>query len=130
MAEAPGKVVTNVDEVPAEPVKAGTDTVRQVLIGPDDAPHFAMRRFVMQPGGGMPGHTNTVEHEQYVLRGRARIGIGDEVVEVHPGSVLFIPAGMPHWYHAEGEEPFEFLCVVPNQPDEIRILEDVPESNA
>ena len=26
----------------------------------------------MEPGGGMPMHTNEVEHEQYVLRGSAR----------------------------------------------------------
>jgi quercetin dioxygenase-like cupin family protein len=112
------------DDVPAEPVANARATRRQVLIGPGEAPNFALRRFVMQPGGGMPRHTNTVEHEQYVLRGRARIGIGDEVLEVRAGDVLFIPAGTPHWYRAEGEEPFEFLCAVPNRPDEMRVLDD------
>ena len=111
------------DAIPAEPVGAGTGTVRQILIGPDEAPHFALRRFIMQPGGGMPRHTNTVEHEQFVLRGRARIGIGDDEVEVTAGDVVYIPAGVPHWYEAGGEEPFEFLCVVPNAPDEITMLE-------
>jgi quercetin dioxygenase-like cupin family protein len=117
-------------EVPAEPVAAGKGTVRQVLIGPEEAPHFALRRFIMQPGGGMPAHTNTVEHEQYVLRGRARIGIGEEVVEVGQGDVVFIPAGTPHWYRAEGEEPFEFLCVVPNLPDEIQLVEPASSDSA
>lgn len=110
-------------DVPPEPVAAGKGTVRRVLIGPDEAPNFALRKFTMEPGGGMPRHINTVEHEQYVLRGRARIGIGDEVVEVEPGSVLFIPAGTPHWYEALGDEPFEFLCAVPNKEDRIEILE-------
>jgi quercetin dioxygenase-like cupin family protein len=82
-----------------------------------------MRRFIMQPGGGMPAHTNTVEHEQYVIRGRARIGIGADVLEVSQDDVVFIPAGVPHWYEALGSEPFEFLCVVPNQPDKITVLE-------
>ncbi len=72
----------------------------------------------------MPAHTNTVEHEQYVLRGRAKIGIGDEVVEVEKDDVVFIPAGTPHWYRAEGDEPFEFICVVPNRPDEIQLLDE------
>ena len=108
--------------VPTEPVAAGSATVRQVLIGPDEAPNFAMRKFSMEPGGGMPKHTNTVEHEQYVLRGRARIGLGDEVVEVKQGDVLYIPAGLPHWYEALGDEPFEFLCMVPNKEDRIEIL--------
>ena len=112
------------NDVPAEPVGAGEGALKQVLIGAEEAPNFAMRRFIMAPGGGMPKHTNTVEHEQYVLRGCARIGIGDEVLEVKPDDVVFIPAGVPHWYESLGPEAFEFLCVVPNAPDEIRIVED------
>jgi quercetin dioxygenase-like cupin family protein len=112
------------DSLPAEEVKAGTGTTRQVLIGPDEGPNFALRRFIMQPGGGMPRHTNTVEHEQYVLRGAARITLGHEAHQVKTGDVVFIPAGVPHSYQAEGDEPFEFLCVVPNRPDTIELVED------
>ena len=115
--------VKQADSVSREVVRAGTGVSIQVLIGPDEAPNFAMRRFTMEPGGGIPAHTNTVEHEQYVLLGRAAIGLGDEVVEVKQGDVVFIPAGTPHWYRVEGDEPFEFLCVVPNFPDTIEMLE-------
>jgi quercetin dioxygenase-like cupin family protein len=111
------------DEIPAESVAAGTGTTRQVLIGADEAPNFALRRFVMQPGGGMPRHTNTVEHEQYVLSGRARIVIGDEALDARPGDAVFIPAGVPHSYQVQGDEPFAFLCVVPNLPDRVQVLE-------
>ena len=101
---------------------AGTATEVQALLGvEDDAPNFAMRRFIMGAGGGMPRHTNTVEHEQFVLRGRARVGIGDEVHEVGPEDVLYIPAGTPHYYEVL-EAPFEFLCMVPNGPDRLEIL--------
>lgn len=115
--------VKSAKNVPAEPVRAGSGTVRQVLIGPDEAPNFALRRFVMEPGGGMPAHTNRVEHEQYVLRGRATIGLGDETIAVRADDVVYIPAGVPHWYKAEGDEPFEFLCVVPNTPDQIELID-------
>lgn len=115
--------VKHANEVQRDEVTAGRGTVRQMLIGPDEGPNFAMRRFIMQPGGGMPKHTNQVEHEQYVLRGRARIGIGDEVVEVKRDDVLYIPAGTPHWYESLGDEPFEFLCVVPNRPDKIEVVD-------
>ena len=71
----------------------------------------------------MPVHTNTVEHEQLVLGGRARVGLGDEVYEVEKDDVLFIPAGQPHFYETIGEEPFEFLCSVPNKLDKIEIVE-------
>lgn len=116
--------VKHADSLPAEEVKAGKGTTRQVLIGPDQGPNFALRRFIMQPGGGMPRHTNTVEHEQYVLRGAARITLGDETHHVKTGDVVFIPAGVPHSYQAEGGEPFEFLCVVPNQPDVIELMKE------
>jgi quercetin dioxygenase-like cupin family protein len=116
--------VRHVDSLPAEEVKAGTSTKVQVLIGPDQGPNFAMRRFIMEPGGGMPLHTNTVEHEQYVLRGGARVQIGDDVHQVKVGDVVYIPGGVPHTYRADdGDEPFEFLCVVPNDPDEIKLVD-------
>jgi quercetin dioxygenase-like cupin family protein len=114
--------VKKANEVTKENVGAGKGTVRQVLIGSDEGPNFAMRRFTMEPGGGIPWHTNTVEHEQFVLNGRAKIGIGDETFEVQAGDVVYIPAGVPHFYESTGEEAFEFLCVVPNAPDEIKIL--------
>lgn len=116
-------LVTGADAVPAKAVEAGSGTSMQMLIGPDAGPHFAMRRFTIKPGGGMPEHTNKVEHEQYVLRGTARIGIGDKVYSVRAGDVVFIPAGVAHWYKTEGSEPFQFLCIVPNSPDEIKIIE-------
>ena len=50
------------------------------------------------------------------------ISIGDDVFEVQPGDVVFIPGGAPHDYRNIGDEPFVFLCLVPNQPDEIEIL--------
>jgi len=114
--------------VPSEEVPAGYATRKQVLIGPDQGPNFALRKFSMDPGGGMPLHTNAVEHEQYVLRGRARVVIGSEVVEVGKDDVVFIPGGVPHSYEALGTEPFEFLCVVPNLPDQTTILETGAEA--
>jgi quercetin dioxygenase-like cupin family protein len=113
--------VRQADSMPAQEVTAGTATKVQVLIGPDQGPNFAMRRFVMEPGGGMPLHTNKVEHEQYVLSGSARVQIGDDVHHVKAGDVVYIPGGVPHNYDA-GDDGFEFLCVVPNQPDEIELV--------
>jgi hypothetical protein len=45
-----------------------------------------------------------------------------EVIEVRRGNVVFIRAGVPHWYRAEGKEPFEMLCLVPNAPDRIDVI--------
>lgn len=114
--------VKHLQDVETKIVHAGEKTTIQVLISSREGPNFTMRKFVMQPGGSMPKHTNTVEHEQYVLSGSARIGIGDEVFDVNRGDVVFIGEGTPHWYQNMGEGNFEFLCVIPNKPDEIKII--------
>ena len=121
MTRSESGVVKSSASVEHSEVQAGRATRTQVLLGPQDgAPNFAMRRFSMGDGGGMPRHTNTVEHEQFVLRGRARVGIGDTVHEVGPEDVLYIPAGVPHFYEVL-EAPFEFLCMVPNGEDRLEI---------
>ncbi len=80
----------------------------------DGAPNFEMRRFTIKPGGGIPKHYHPdIEHEQYVLRGKYKVGIGTRVHEVKPGDSVFIPPGTTHWYENTGRENAEFLCIIP-----------------
>ncbi len=118
-----GAVVRHADSVAMKEIPVGRGASLQVLVGPDEgAPNFVLRRFRMEAGGGIPLHTNEVEHEQYVLRGRARITIAGEAHEVGPDDTLYIPARVPHSYEVL-EGPFEFICGVPNKPDQMRVLE-------
>ena len=103
-------------------VTAGEGTTMQVLISSEEAPNFAFRKFVMDPYGGMPKHTNLVEHEQYVLKGSGIIEIAGKAFEVSAGDSLYIPGQVPHSYKA-GREGLEFICVVPNKEDKIEIVE-------
>lgn len=103
-------------------VSAGKGTTMQVLISSEEAPNFATRKFVMEPNGGMPRHTNLVEHEQYILKGSAIVEIGDEKFEVSEGDSVYIPGQVPHSYKA-GNDGFEFICVVPNKEDKIELVE-------
>lgn len=114
--------IKHANDVEAKDVLNAKDTTIRVLISSQEGPNFALRRFTMQKGGGMPRHTNTVEHEQYVLHGQATIGIGEETFDVKVGDVVFIPKGVPHFYQNTGEEPFEFLCIIPNKEDKIVIV--------
>lgn len=116
--------VKHAKDVEAKNVAAGKDTTIQVLISSQEGPNFALRKFSMQKGGGMPRHTNTLEHEQYVLRGQAAITLGDETHHVKTGDVVFIPEGVIHSYQNTGEEPFEFLCIIPNKEDKIVIVDE------
>lgn len=114
--------VKKINDVAKEVVSAGQKTTRQVLISPEEAPNFAMRKFTIEPGGDMPMHTNSVEHEQLVLNGSAEIIINNEKFVVKKDDVVFIPANVPHCYKTIGTEPFEFVCIVPNKKDVIEIV--------
>lgn len=112
------------EQIEATPVTTGAGVTRRMLISPEEGPHFAMRAFRIEAGGFMPLHTNSVEHEQYVLRGRAKVVIGDESCKVSEGSIVFIPAEVPHSYTPLGGEAFEFICLVPNLPDQTVVIEN------
>jgi len=119
-----GPVVRRADDVTYEPMDAADGMSKGVLIGEDQhAPHFAMRRFVLEVGTEVPRHTNEVEHEQYVLSGEYTVGIDDEEYEVSAGDSMLIPAGAEHWYRNDGTEAGTFICVVPNGDDEIKLVE-------
>ena len=80
----------------------------------DGAPNFEMRRFKIKPGGSIPEHFHPdIEHEQYVLKGKYRVGLGEKVYEVKAGDSIYIPAGTHHWYRNSGKESAEFLCIIP-----------------
>jgi len=115
--------VKKISEIPKEKVNAGANTFKQVLVSADEAPNFAMRKFIIEPGGSMPMHKNTVEHEQYVLNGKAEVYIDGKMFIVNKDDIVFIPSGVEHNYKTIGNENFEFLCIVPNKEDKITIIE-------
>ena len=115
-------LVRDAKDLIKEEVIEGKKTFKQELISSDEAPNFSMRKFTIEPGGSMPLHTNEVEHEQYVLNGKAEVIIGDEVFIVKKDDVVYIPTGVKHNYQTIGDEPFEFLCLVPNKKDSIKIV--------
>ncbi|HJO91835.1 MAG TPA: cupin domain-containing protein [Victivallales bacterium] len=110
-----------VNDVRSNKIEAGIKTSMQVLLEPEEMPNFALRKFTIEEGGKMPMHTNIVEHEQYVLKGNACVTLDDESFEVSEGSVVYIPANVPHCYKNIGKNSFEFLCIVPNKEDKIEL---------
>ncbi len=116
----------SLSEIPSTPLQAGEGASMQMLISPEVAPHFAMRKFVIKKDGHMPFHTNTVEHEQYVLKGKARVKLGEESFIAVKDDVIFIPAGVAHSYHVIGDEDYEFLCLIPNKDDTIEMVKETP----
>ena len=111
-----------IDTIKAMPQQAGKGVSMKMLLSPEESPNFAMRNFTIDAGGFMPFHTNSVEHEQYVLAGKAKVVIGDETFEAKAGDVLLIPAGVAHSYETIGDETYSFLCLVPKGEDIIEIV--------
>jgi quercetin dioxygenase-like cupin family protein len=112
-------VVKKTGEVPAKSVDRAVATEIEWLIDRNDgAPNFELRKFRIKPKGSIPRHYHPdIEHEQYVLKGRYTVGIGNKKFEVKPGDSLYIPAGTVHWYENQGDDEVEFLCIVPRKED-------------
>jgi quercetin dioxygenase-like cupin family protein len=99
---------------PQKVERAVRTEIQWLLDRHDGAPNFEMRKFTIRPGGSIPEHYHPdIEHEQYVLRGRYKIGIGSKVHVVKTGDSVFIPKGTPHWYKNTGKANAEFLCIIP-----------------
>jgi len=94
--------------------KAVKAEIEWLLDRHDGAANFEMRRFTIKPGGSIPKHYHPdIEHEQYVLKGRYKVGLGTKVHSVKAGDSIYIPAGTPHWYTNDGKETARFLCIIP-----------------
>ncbi|PID72212.1 MAG: cupin [Desulfobulbus propionicus] len=115
--------VKKLHDIEAEALPVGKGVSRKMLISPEEGPNFAMRVFSIEPGGDMPMHTNSVEHEQFILNGRAKVIMGDKEFEVEKDDVVLIPQGVAHNYTTIGDEPFVFICLIPNQEDIVEILD-------
>ena len=110
-------VVGRAHELPAADISDGktvTNTVKRVLIGPQQgAPNFIMRMFTLGEGGFSPYHTHPWEHEAFVLSGEGIVKGAEGEKHVSAGDFIFVPPNEEHQFLNSGEEPFEFLCIIP-----------------
>lgn len=89
-------------------------TVRWLIGAAEKAQNFAVRYFEITPGGHSAAEDHPYEHGVIVLRGRARVIVGDEEHEVGVNDVVYIdPDEFHQFVNASDTEPFGFLCVVP-----------------
>jgi len=106
----------NIHALPAQPVTMqGADKVQmQLLCGPaDGCPNFAMRRFIVAPGGCTPKHQHDYEHEVLILAGTGVVFGNGKEQPLQPGDALYVPANELHQFKNAGSTPLEFICMVP-----------------
>ena len=90
----------------------------KLLVGrEDEAPTFAMRHFLVEPGGFTPMHSHDWEHEVLILGGQGELECDGEVATISAGDGLYIPSNETHQFRNVGETPLEFLCIVPVASD-------------
>lgn len=92
---------------------------KQVLLGSrDGSVNFGLRYFEIEPGGQSSFDQHKHDHGVYILRGKARVILGRDVVEVGVGDVVYIPPNEEHQFENIGGEPLGFLCAVPREIEE------------
>ena len=92
------------------------DATMQVLISPAEGwEGHVMRVFEVAPGGFTPRHDHPWPHINYIIRGTATLFLKGEEHPLSAGSYAFIPAGSRHQFQNTGNEPFEFICIVPEE---------------
>ncbi len=67
-------------------------------------PALSCGLYVLPAGGTDRQSPHTEDEVYYVLHGRATLDIGDHEHLVHPGSVIYVPARIPHRFHTIEED--------------------------
>jgi quercetin dioxygenase-like cupin family protein len=108
--------IGSIEETKLEDVKMDGvfDTKIQWLIDDKNGGiNFAMRRFVIAPGGIINLHTHDWEHEVYVISGEGEILSPDGNRPVRPGNVVLVQPNEPHGFKNKGLDEFIFICIIP-----------------
>jgi quercetin dioxygenase-like cupin family protein len=90
----------------------------RVLISPETAPNFIMRRFEIGPGGNIGVHEHWNEHEIYVIEGSMDlIDKNGDKTHVMKDDFIFMPGDEPHGYKNDSDKKVVFLCVIPKKKE-------------
>ena len=96
---------------------------RQVLFAGGDGLGCELRYFEVAPGGWSSLERHHHAHAVMIVRGSARVLVGDRVIEARTHDLVRVPPLTWHQFQAPDEEPLGFLCMVdcerdvPERPD-------------
>jgi mannose-6-phosphate isomerase-like protein (cupin superfamily) len=76
-------------------------------------PDLSVGLYVLAPGQPDLQQPHTEDEVYYVIAGRGRITVGDEVRDVEPGTTIFVATGVPHRFHDITEELSLFVAFGP-----------------
>ena len=87
---------------------------REVLA---DDPDYTLTRMSAGPCRGPAPHSHPHKQLVYVLRGRGAMLVGEELIEVHAGSVVAVPPNVPHIMHHVTEDAEWLEYFTPGRED-------------
>jgi len=67
-------------------------------------PSLSMGLYVLGAGSTDPQSPHTEDEVYFVTSGKAGITVGDEERAVSAGSIVYVPANVPHRFHSISEE--------------------------
>jgi mannose-6-phosphate isomerase-like protein (cupin superfamily) len=73
-------------------------------------PDLSAGLYVLEAGATDPQSPHTEDELYYVVSGRGRVTVGDEIRDVVTGSLVFVAARVPHRFHDIAER-LEILVV-------------------
>ncbi|MFX1504730.1 MAG: cupin domain-containing protein [Promethearchaeota archaeon] len=106
----------NTHDIPSEEVSmfGSKGTSIQWLWSKEEVPHFALRRFVINPNGEIGIHKHKEEHEIFILSGEGIVfNDSGQEFRVKPQDTLFVPGNEAHGYRNTGKKDLVFLCIIP-----------------
>lgn len=103
------------DVAPVSVTEAGARdvTVQWLLKAEDGMPTFAMRYFVVKPGGRTPRHAHAWEHELFILQGTCSVFCEGDTRVVGPKLAVYIQPDAIHSFANDGADDLIFLCMIP-----------------
>jgi len=99
-------------------ITALDDTEVRELINPehdllDLVLTYSLAHAMLKPGEkSLPHRFHEASEVYYILKGHGIMHINDEIEEVSPGDMIYIPPQAVQWIESEGPDNLEFLCVV------------------
>ena len=92
------------------------------VLTPKEDTDFIVRKVTLAVDGSMPNHINEIQHQQYVLKGEAKVVVEHEELHAKAGDFIYIPAGIEHKYDACYGSEYEFLCMITTKEDNITMI--------
>lgn len=104
----------NIDDIPAQEVQVGNskDTYIQWLITDKQEKSYAMRRFIIKPGGFIQLHYHDYFESLYIMKGKSDAIVNGDRIQLKAGDFIFIDTKFEHELRNPGKEDLEFICVI------------------